>query len=184
LMTALLILALPSASLRAELQFSGYFLSADESVFTFRDSESKEASGWVRIGESFRSYTVRSFDREHEAVTVEKDGHLSLLQLQAPRVKDGRMTITGTITSWPGQSARSARASFVLGEDAAFPLGGGVTLHLTAERMADGSILYHARLVTAGGDGREKSDTWPDVVSPPGGEFSIRNETVGFSFKP
>jgi len=180
----LLLLALSAASLRAELQFTGYFLTTNESLFTLSDKGSGESSGWLRVGESFHSYTIKSFDREHEVITVEKDGRPFRLNLRESKVKDGKMTIDGTITLWPGQRVQSVHASLFLGEEEVFPLKEGESLHLTAERRPDGDILYHPRLVTQDKDGKESSDLWPDIITPQGGEFSIRVGNLGFSFKP
>lgn len=177
-------LVFTAASLRAELQFSGFFLTPRESLFVLSDTSGNESSAWLQIGESFHSYTIRSFDRELEVVTVEKDGQRIRLHLRESKVKDGKMTIDGTITLWPDQRAQSVHASLFLGEEEGFPLREGVTLHLTAERLPDGNILYHARFVTRDKNGREASEAWPNIVTPPGGEFAIRNDDVGFSFKP
>jgi hypothetical protein len=180
----LILLALTAASLRAEPQFSGFFLTTNESLFTLSDKDSGESSGWLKIGESFHSYTIKSFDREHEVITVEKDGQPLRLNLRESKVKDGKMTINGTITLWPDQRVQSVHASLFLGEEEVFPLKEGVSLHLTAERRPDGNILYHPRLVTQDKDGKESSDSWPFIVTTPGGGFSIRIGDLGFSFKP
>jgi len=177
-------LALTAVSLRAELQFSGFFLTSKESLFTLSDTRTHETSAWLRIGESFHSYTITSFDRDQEVITLEKDGAPVRLHLRESKVRDGKMTIDGAITFWPGQRVQSVHASLFLGEEEVFPLKEGVTLHLTAERRPDGNILYKARLVTRAEDGKESSDSWPDVLAPPGGEFSIRNGDLGFSFRP
>jgi len=179
-----IILAFAAADLRAELQFSGFFLTTNESLFILRDTDGGGSSAWLRIGESFHSYTITSFDRELEVITVEKDGLPVRLHLRESRVRDGRMTIDGTITFWPDRLTQSVHASLFLGEDQAFPLKPGVTLHLVAERRPDGTILYRPRLVTLDKEGREISEPWPFVVTPPGGEFSLRIDDVGFSFKP
>jgi hypothetical protein len=180
----LILLALTAASLRAEMQFSGFFLTTDESLFTLSDKDSGESSGWLKVGESFHSYTIRSFDRGHEVITVEKDGQSLRLSLRESKVKDGKMTINGTITLLPGQRVQSVRASLFLGEEEVFPLKEGVFLHLTAERRPDGTILYQPRLVTRDEDGKESSESWPYILTPPGGEFAIRIGDLGFSFKP
>jgi hypothetical protein len=180
----LVLLALTAAGLRAELQFSGFFITANESLFTLSDKDGAEMSGWLKIGESFHSYTIKSFDREHEVITVEKGGQTFRLGLRESKVKDGKMTIDGTITLWPGKREQSVHASLFLGEEEVLPLKEGVYLHLTAERLLDGNMLYHPRIVMQDKDGRESSDSWPNVVTPPGGEFSIRVGDLGFSFKP
>jgi hypothetical protein len=178
------ILALAAPGLNAELQFSGFFLTQDEALFILRDTQGGEVSPWLGIGGSFHSCVIRSFDREHDVLTVERDGRQERLRLRDPKVRDARLTVEGAITRWPGGQSRGVRASLFLGEEAAFPLGEGVTLHLLAERLPDGNLIYHCRIVTVGQDGRQGSQAWPSVVTPPRGEFSIRVGDVGFSFRP
>jgi hypothetical protein len=177
-----LIFVFAAASPRAELQFSGYFVTANEALFTFNDGA--ESSGWLAIGDSFRSYTVRSFDRESEVITLEKSGQPLRLHLRDSKVRDGRMKIDGTITFWPGQKTEGFQASLVLGEEEVFPIKPGVTLHLTAEKRTDGNILYRSRLVTTDGTGKEASELWPNVVTSESGAFGLRVGDIGFSFKP
>ncbi len=180
----LLLLALTTASLRADLEFSGFFITPDEALFSLSDTDGGASSGWLRMGDAFQACTLKAFDREHEVLTVVRDGRDVALKLREPRVKDGRMTIDGAITLWPSGQKRNVHASLFLGEEEAFPLAQGATLHLTAERRPDGNLLYHPRLVTRDGAGRESSQDWPFILTPPGGEFSLRIGDLGFSFKP
>jgi hypothetical protein len=180
----LIFLGLVTASLRAEVEFSGFYLTSNEALFILSEKDGGESSRWLKVGESFHAYTIRSFDREHEVITIEKDGQLSHLHLRGSKVANGEMTIDGTITWWRNQASQSVHASLFLGEEAVFPMKTGVNLHITPKRQPAGSILYHTRLVTQDSEGREISDSWPDVVTLFGGEFSIRLGEFGFSFKP
>ena len=171
-------------SLRAEIQFAGYFSTASESVFTLVDKDSNESSTWLKMGDSFHSYTVSGFDRESEVITLEKDGNALHLRLRESKVRDGRMTVEGTMTTWPDKGIQSFHASFYLGEEQTFPLGKGRILHVTASRLADGTIRYQPSVVIRESDGKETSESWPFVVTAPGGEFSLRVGDIGFSFKP
>jgi hypothetical protein len=179
----LLILALTAGSLRAEVQFSGYFLTPAESLFTLSETDG-ETSAWLPLGASFHSYTIKSFDRQAEVITVEKDGQLVQLHLRDSKVKEKRTIITGKITVWPGPQEESFQASFYPGEEQVFPIKEGVTLHLKAKMQPDGNLLYRSRLVTRNKDGTESSEDWPFVISTPRGEFSMRIGDLGFSFKP
>ena len=136
-------------------------------------------SGRLKIGQSFHSYTVKSFDRELEVVTLEKDGGAVRLHLRESKTKDGRMTLNGGITTWPGGVVRNVRASLFFGEDQKFPLGDGVTLHLTATRLPGGSIRYHPQVVARDKEGRESSDSWPGIIAPPGGSSPCAQATWG-----
>jgi hypothetical protein len=180
----LTLLAISACCLRAEIQFSGYFITPNEALYTLSDTDGGESSGWLKAGDSFRGYSIASFDREREIITLTKDGKSLDLHLRESKVRDGKMTINGLITLGPGQQGEVVRASLFLGQDAAFPVRDGLVLHLTAERMADGNILYRPSFSTRGSDGKESSTPFPFVVARPGDSFSIWNGDLGFSFKP
>jgi len=171
-------------SLRAEMQFAGYFSTASESVFTLVDTDNGESSTWLKVGESFHSYTITAFNRESEEIILEKNGNSLHLRLRESKVKDGKMTVEGNITTWPARGVQKFHASFYLGEEQAFPLGNGTILHITANRLPDGTIRYKPSVVTRDKSGRETSESWPFIIMAPGGDFSIRVGDVGFSFKP
>lgn len=179
-----LLLALAAASLRADLEFSGLYIAGGDPQFTVSEGATGEASGWLGIGGAFHAYTLRAFDREHEVLTVEKDGACARLRLREPRVKDGRMSIDGTLTLWPGPSTKPFHASLYLGEAQSFPLRNGEALRLKVERRPDGTLLYHPTLVTRDAAGRETAEVWPSLLTAPGGEFSLRVGDAGLSFKP
>ena len=181
---ALILLGFIAASLRGEVEFSGFYLTSNEALFILSEKDNGVSSRWLKIGDTFDSYTIRSFDRKHEVIALEKNGQLSHLHLRESKVANGKMTIDGTITWWRNQASQSVHASLFLDEEAVFPVKSGVNLHITPKRQPDGSILYETRLVTLDNGGREISDPWPDVVTLFGGEFSIRIGEFGFSFKP
>jgi hypothetical protein len=179
-----LILALAAVHLRADVQFTGYFLTANESLFSLGERDGGESSGWLPMGGSFHSYILKSFDRATEVITLEKDGQVSQLHLRDSKVKEGVMTIKGTITLWPGPQDQKFEASLFPGEMQVFPLKEGVTLHLTASNQPDGTVLYKSRLYTRDKEGKENFVQMPWATTLPGGEFSIRVGDIGFSFKP
>lgn len=178
-----LIVALAAANLRAEVQFSGYFLTSSESLFELNEKDG-DSSGWLPLGGSFHSYTVRSFDRASEEITLEREGQVIRLHLRDSKVKEGRKTITGIISLWPGPQDRKFEASLFPDEEQVYPIKEGVTLHLTAKAQPDGTILYKSRMVTRDKDGNESSERMPWVTALPGGEFSVRVGDIGFAFKP
>ena len=180
----LLFLVIAATGLRAEVEFSGYFIAGGQELFALADGASGQVSGWLRAGESYRDTTIRSFDRGSEVLTVEAAGRLEKLPLRLPRVKDGRITITGAVTPLGQGSRREVRASFFLGEEQAFPLSDTVTLHLFIDRRADGNLLYRARSVTRDASGAEHEERLPIVLSLPGLSFSVKCGDIGFSFKP
>src|ERR1041385_1659683 len=92
------ILLLSALALRAEVEFSGFFLTAKDAFFSLTNLEDKRPPGWLKPGQAFAGYTVVAFDREHEVLTVERDGQQRKLPLRESKIKDGRATVSGTIT--------------------------------------------------------------------------------------
>jgi hypothetical protein len=70
--TYLTILLFCAVSLRAEIEFSGFFTTSKEAFFSLSDTETQRSSGWLQIGQSFGSYTLLSFDREEDIITVKQ----------------------------------------------------------------------------------------------------------------
>src|SRR5687767_5769283 len=93
----LAILFLTALGLRGEMEFSGFFLTSKEALFSITDTDNKRSSGWLKIGQSFAGFSIVSFDREHEIITLKQDGRLLKIPLRASKVKGGRATITGSL---------------------------------------------------------------------------------------
>ena len=180
----LALLAIGVVVLRAELQFSGFFQTPKESLYSLSDTENNVSSGWLKIGQSFRGYTVVSFDREREVITLKKAEQSLELHLRESKVKDGKMTISGIITLGLGEQLGGVRASIFLGEETVFPLKDGVTLHLTAKRLPDGNMLFRSRFVLRQKDGTEKIESAPTVTTRPGQPFAVRVGELGYQFTP
>jgi hypothetical protein len=172
-----------TVGLRADVEFSGFFLTAKQSLFSLTDLEDKRPSGWLKPGQSFAGYTVVSFDREKELLTVERDGQQRQLALRASKIKDERATVSGTIT-FMNEKIDGVRATLFFGEETALPMRDGIVFRLKPERMPDGNILYRAKFVTLNKDGSEKVLAAPSVVAIPGQPFGIQIGDVGYSFKP
>jgi hypothetical protein len=182
----LTILLLTSLGLRGEMEFSGFFITSKESLFSITDSENMRSSGWLKIGQSFGGYTVVSFDRDHEVLTL-KQGDRSLeVPLRVSKIKDGKSTISGTITL-PNEHVEGVQASLFLGEEAMFPLKDGGMFFLKPEKRPDGNILYRARISSRKPDGTEENFNFPAVVALPGTSFGVMSTgggAIGFEFKP
>jgi len=178
------LLFISAASLQADLQFAGFFTTAKESFYSLTEVESNVSSGWLKRGQSFRGYTIMSFDEEHDVITLKKSDQTLELRLKDSKVKSGKMTITGSIVVGVNEQIESVRASLFLGEEAVFPIKDGVTLHLTPEMRLDGNIRYRSRFVTKVENGNEEVTTAPDVVTRVGQSFGIRAGSFGYTFKP
>lgn len=169
--------------LRAEVEFSGYFTTSQEAYFSLTDTDDRRSSGWLKAGQSFRGYTVVSFDAGQESITLEREGRSSVRQPRASKVKDGKATISGTITV-RGEKLEGVRATLFLGEESEFPLKDGTVFRLKAEPRPDGTLVYRAKLVAKDKDRAEQTLSAPSVVALPGKPFGIQIGDFGFSFTP
>ena len=181
--TCFLILLFCTLGLRAEVEFCGFFTTSKEALFSLTDTETQRSSGWLKIGQSFGSYTLLSFDREPDVITLKQGERLLKIPLRAPKVKDGRATISGSL-KFLNQKVEGVRASLVFGEEASFPLQNGIAFRIKPERLPDGNILYHAKFIATGPDGAEKVLSTPSVVAIPGLPFGIQIGDFGYSFAP
>lgn len=181
--TCLALLLFTTLGLKAEMEFSGFFTTSTEALFLLTDTETRRSSGWLKIGQSFDAWTVVSFDRAHDVITLKKGGESVKIPLRASKVKNGRATISGSLT-FPNGHIEGVRATLFVGEEASFPLQNGVTFHLKPEQRPDGNILYRARFVAIGKDGREQTLSSPSVVAIPGQPFGIQIGDFGYSFAP
>ncbi len=183
-MKAYLALLLISAlGLRAEVEFSGYFITAKEALFSLTHTEPRRPSGWLKLGESFGGYTLVSFDLEHEVITLKQGDQALKRSLRASKVKDGKMTITGSL-KFLNEQLDDVRASLFFGEEATFPLKSGIIFRIRPEKLPDGNIAYHSKFVGRDKDGVEQTLASPSVVATPGNPFSIQTGEFGYSFKP
>lgn len=84
-----LLVVLFSSGLRGELEFSAFVVLPKSELFVLRDLEQDQTSGLLNLGQSFRGYTLISFDSKREVITVEKDGNTTEIRLKDSKVKDG-----------------------------------------------------------------------------------------------
>jgi hypothetical protein len=181
--TCFTILLFFAASLRAEIEFSGFFTTSKDAFFSVTDTETQRSSGWLKIGQSFGSYTVLSFDREQDVITLKQGERPLKIPLRASKIKDGRATISGSL-KFMHERVEGVRASLFFGEEASFPLANGITFRIKPERRPDGNILYHAKFIAIGEGGTEKVLSAPSVVAIPGQPFGIQIGDFGYSFAP
>lgn len=181
--TYLTLLLLCAASLRAEIEFSGFFTTSHEAFFSISDTETHRSSGWLKIGQSFGSYTLLSFDGKQDVITLKQGERLLNIRLRASKVKEGPATISGSL-KFMNEKIEGVRASLFFGEEASFPLKNGIMFRLKTERHQDGNILYHAKFVAVSEDGTEKVLSAPSVVAIPGQPFGIQIGDFGYSFTP
>jgi hypothetical protein len=181
--TYITILLFWTFSLRAEIEFSGFFSTSKEALFSLWDTETQRSSGWLKIGQSFGGYALVSFDHEQDVIALQHGERLLKIPLRASKVKDGRATISGSL-KFLNEKVEGVRASLFFGEEASFPLKNGIIFRIKPERRSDGNILYHAKFIAAGEDGSEKVLSAPSVVAIAGKPFGIQVGDFGYSFSP
>ncbi len=179
----LTILLLTTLGLKAEIEFSGFFTTSKEALFSLVDTDAERSSGWLKIGQSFGGYTLDYFDREREIITLKQGERLLKISLRVSKIKDGRATISGSL-KFLNEKVEGVRASLFFDEEASFPLKNGIIFRIKPERRPDGNILYHAKFIAAGEDGSEKVLSTPSVTVIPGQPFGIQVGDFGYSFTP
>src|SRR5689334_1404556 len=68
---------------RAELEFIGYTKTANESKFVLRDVGEKKNSKWLNLGDTFESYTLVSFDKKSEILSLQSGAVTVKLRLKS-----------------------------------------------------------------------------------------------------
>lgn len=179
----LLLFVLLVSRLPAEIEFSGFFITPKEALFSLSDRETKQSSGWLKIGQTFAGYTVESFDREHEIVTLKHDDRLLDLALRQSPVQSAKATIRGTITL-RGEKIQNVQASLFFDEESVFPIEENVTLHLTPSLRPDGTVLYCGTITQRKPDGKVERLSSPNIITLRNQRFALRIGDYGFDFKP
>ncbi len=168
----------------ADLEFTAYFATSKESFYMLSDTETRTTSGWLKVGQSFSGYVIKEFDRETDVIVLKKAEELLRVRLRESKVKDGVLTISGTVELGPDDSVGGIRATLFIDEDMAFPVKPRVTLFLRAERRSDGNFSYRARFEVAQADGTRQTVTFPRITARPGDPFRIKSGDYGFGFIP
>ncbi len=176
------LLLLCAVAVRADVEFSGFFTTTHDAFFSLSDTTTRRSSGWLKLGDTFGDYTLVSFDRARESLTLKQGDRLRVIPLRAAKVKDGRSVIRGTLRV-SNENIEDVQASLFLGEEAVFPVKPGLAFHLQADLLPDGTLRYQAKFV-ATGPGGEKILAAPSVIALPGKPFAIQFGDYGFGFTP
>ena len=177
------IMAAPLAA-RAEIEFTGVFLTSRQSSFALADTVSSQTA-WVSVGHDFEGYTVKRFDPKSDTLTLEKAGAESQLKLKdVAKIKSARLEIAGTITSGQGETATVTRATLEFGQESAFPLADGGVLRVTPTLRPDGNILYRAAFERVAAGVVVEKIASPSVIARPADPFKIVIGDYSFAFAP
>lgn len=105
------------------------------------------------------------------------------IRLKESKIKDGKLTVEGTVSVVNGQKIEGVRVALFLGEESVFPLSESVRLAITPTRMADGNMKYAAKFIAIT-DGKEDVLSVPTIVAKPGNPFAIQVGEYGYKFVP
>jgi hypothetical protein len=179
---ALLLLGVAAAA-RAELEFAGYFITAQEARFTLTDRDLNRSSGWLKLGQSFAGHTLVAFDRSRHSLTVRRGDETTILALRAAKVQEGRTPVSGSMRIFD-EHIEGVQTVLFLDELNVFPVKDGISLRIVPTRRPDGTIHYRSSFELQHADGSSELLTTPDIVARPGTRFSVRVGEVGFDFTP
>jgi hypothetical protein len=85
----LFLVVLLSSGLRGELEFSAFVVLPKSELFVLRDLEQDQTSGFLKLGQSFRGYTLKAFDQNREVISLEKEGKITDIRLKDSKVRNG-----------------------------------------------------------------------------------------------
>jgi len=86
LKTALILLFVGTTSLAAPFEFAGYVSVANKRLLRLTDLADGSSSGWLEIGQSFRGYTLVTFDEKKDVLTLKNDSEILLLSLKEAKI--------------------------------------------------------------------------------------------------
>lgn len=86
----LLVLFCTSNVIGHTLEFAGFFSTGSSRQIILFDTETKEVSSWLQVGQEWRGYRVRSFDDKAWTITVTKNDESFVVPLKTDRVVDGK----------------------------------------------------------------------------------------------
>ena len=74
----------------AEVQLDGIVVNSDGSLFSLVDTDTKNISGWIRVGDSFEEYRVVSYDQRSETLVLRKMATEYRITLRPSKVRAGK----------------------------------------------------------------------------------------------
>jgi hypothetical protein len=64
--------------------------AGNESSFSLQESETRESSGWLKLGRTFSGWTLEAYDGQKEILTLKKGTETLRLPITDPNVKDSK----------------------------------------------------------------------------------------------
>jgi len=98
---AIIALICGSTAIGAPFEFSGYISTGDKAKMMIMDLADQKSSRWLSIGDSFRGYTLITYDASQEILTLKRESEV--LQL---RLKDAKIAAAKTKTEPEASGAK------------------------------------------------------------------------------
>jgi hypothetical protein len=183
-LTAVLALGLTSIAW-AGIEFIGILVTSRETRFAVAETATG-ATDWVKQGEVFSGYTLRSYDPGGDVLTLVRDNvELRLTLKNDAKVTAARFELTGEIKFGSAEKIEVQRATLLFDQENVFPLKDGATYRITPTRRADNTINYRITIQRLVAANKTETVAAPGVIALPGQPFSIQfSEDLGFSFTP
>lgn len=174
------------ATIRADIEFVGYYATSRATHFILSDTESSR-TGWIERGGSFAGWTVMSHDPKSDTLLLRRDGRAQTVRLKAASGKHAPLELTGEIKFGAGATTTVTRATLLLDQENVFPLEDGLTYRITPTRRPDGNLDYTIKVERHEKQGevtRTVTQSTPRITTLAGQAFSIRVGDIEFSFSP
>ena len=173
-----------TASLRADLEFTGILVTSQTTRFALTDTATGK-SDWRERGQTFGGYTIISYEPKDETLLLRQDTQDLRLRLKDDaKVKAARLELTGTIAFNATEKVEVERATLQFDEENVFPLKDGVTYRITPTRLPDGTHRYQFSIERVLAPNKTERISAPLVRTLPGQPFSLQIGDLGFSFLP
>lgn len=114
-----------------DLVFAGYAIVDREQLFVLVDPEAKRCSPWMRLGQEWRGFTVRAFDRDTEQLTLRTGTLDRVLALPMATIRPA-LVLPGLIKG----SYTPVNGRILYSTDAQLKLGNGFVISSPTGRMS------------------------------------------------
>jgi hypothetical protein len=187
-----LLLLLPLASLRAEVDFVGVLSSKEKTRFFLHDRAAGRSSGWVALNQEFAGFTLLSYDAKTDVLVLTKGKERVEIRLKDAKVQNGRIELRGSAKLGAlGETLEMERVTLVLDQENIFTLKNGVEIHATPKRMPDGNLMWTMAYLRPRTDGTKETLSTPTWITLPDQQWAFLigspetpDKNLSFTFTP
>lgn len=167
----------------AAIELTGLFITSKKAMFALVNTDSG-ASAWVSLGQKFEEYEAFDFEPEAHVLSLRKADQVLRIPLKEAKVKEGNYPVFGTIKTGEGKTIVVSEATLVLGAEQTFPLSEKALLHLTVQRLPDGTLSYQPSIEATNKEGEKTLIVAPTLRGGYGRAVSLTVGDYQFEFKP